>query len=328
MLSMISLLVSLAATWALIGFLQRRQILDHPNHRSSHQQPTPRGGGIATVAALSCAWVIAAWLGLIPAHMLIVLATAGGLGVICFIDDLRGLGARIRFSGQLLAVAIGLLILPAGGLFSNSLPVVLDLLITGFVWLWFINLFNFMDGIDGITGVETIVISGGLSGVVLVTGGPDWMIPASLPIAAAALGFLVWNWHPARLFLGDVGSVPLGFLLGWLCIAMAAGSPGVGSASWIAVLILPLYYFSDASYTLLARLLRRRNIFEAHREHAYQRAVIAGYRHDQVSIAVAVCGVGLWIAALVITPQTPLGGILLAMVMVACLLIWMRRPKR
>jgi uncharacterized membrane protein YbaN (DUF454 family) len=109
---------------------------------------------------------------------------------------------------------------------------------------------------------------------------------------------------------------------------MAAGSPGVGSASWIAVLILPLYYFSDASYTLLARLLRRRNIFEAHREHAYQRAVIAGYRHDQVSIAVAVCGVGLWIAALVITPQTPLGGILLAMVMVACLLIWMRRPKR
>ena len=323
----ISLLSSLAVTWLLIGFLQRRQILDRPNHRSSHHQPTPRGGGIAVLAAIVLAWITAVGLGLLPETLLIVLALAVGLGVICFIDDLRGLGARLRFISQFAAVVMGLAVLPNGGLFANELPAVLDLAITAVVWLWFINLFNFMDGIDGITGVETMVISGGLCGLIWLTGGSDWIFATSLTIAGAAAGFLIWNWHPARIFLGDVGSIPLGFLLGWLCIAVAGQSPGVGSVPWTAVLILPLYYFFDATGTLLSRLWRRQNIFEAHREHAYQRAVIHGRRHDQVSAAVAICGLGLWLAALVITPVTAIGGLLAAIIMVAGLLAWMRRPK-
>ena len=146
-------------------------------------------------------------------------------------------------------------------------------------------------------------------------------------VAAAAVGFLRWNWHPAKIFLGDVGSVPLGFLLGWLAIA-AAGQDSVGGPIWTACLILPLYYFVDATVTLLRRLARGVNIFQAHREHFYQQAVIAGRRHDQVAGAIALCGGGLWAAAWGVTAWAPVAGLALAALLVGVLIVWMRRPPR
>ena len=326
---LIAALIALVGTRLLITVLTRRQVLDHPNHRSSHDRPTPRGGGLAVVAAIIAGWGLALAFGMAPSTLLWPLVAAGGLAAVCFLDDLYGLGARLRLIAQTAAVAMGLWGLPGQGLFGDFLPAPLDLAVTALIWLWFINLYNFMDGIDGISGVETVVIAGGLAGLTYFSGGAataGLLVPA-LVVLAAAIGFLRWNWHPARIFLGDVGSVPLGYLLGWLAIA-AAGRDSVGGAIWAACLILPLYYFVDATVTLLRRLARGVNIFHAHREHFYQQSVIAGRRHDQVAGAVALCGLGLWGAAWAIAPWAPLAGLAVAGLLVGVLIAWMRRPPR
>ena len=325
----IAALVALVGTRLLIGALTRRQILDHPNHRSSHDRPTPRGGGLAVVAAVVAGWGAAFALGQAPSALLWPLVAAGGLAVVSFLDDLYGLGARLRLLAQSAAVALGLWGVPGHGLFGEFLPAPVDWVVTAVIWLWFINLFNFMDGIDGISGVETVVIAGGLAGAAYALGGTAMaglFVPALVVVAAAA-GFLRWNWHPARIFLGDVGSVPLGYLLGWLAIA-AAGLENVGGPIWTACLILPLYYFVDATVTLFRRLARGANIFEAHREHFYQQAVMAGRRHDQVAGAVALCGAGLWGAAWGIAPWAPFAGLGAGALLVGALIVWMRRAPR
>jgi UDP-N-acetylmuramyl pentapeptide phosphotransferase/UDP-N-acetylglucosamine-1-phosphate transferase len=155
------------------------------------------------------------------------------------------------------------------------LPELADRLVAGLAWIWFINLFNFMDGIDGIAGVEAACIGAGLFVVLQGLGSPAGLGLIALATAGAALGFLWWNWQPARIFLGDVGSVPLGYLLGWLLLSAAA------AGAWAPALILPLYYLADASLTLVRRLLRGERIWHAHRQHAYQRAVQGGMSHAQ-----------------------------------------------
>ncbi len=147
----------------------------------------------------------------------------------------------------------------------------------GLFWMWWVNLFNFMDGIDGLAGSEAAAIGGGLLAVGAVGRGVD---PASALLAAAvlgaALGFLIWNWAPARVFLGDVGSAPLGYLTGFLLIAAAA------RGRWMTALILPLYFLADATITLVRRLLRGERVWQAHRQHYYQRAVRSGRGHAAV----------------------------------------------
>ena len=274
----------LAGTGWLLPFLERRAILDHPNERSSHDIPTPKGGGIVVVGV-----VLAAWMGFTysfdgGAFLLWLLPiTALALAVLSWIDDLRGLPPAVRLLAQIAAVATVLALRPQPDLFFQGLlPHSLDTLAAGLLWVWFINLFNFMDGIDGITGVEALVI--GL-GVALIGGGVYGVI-----IAGAALGFLKWNWHPAKIFLGDVGSVPLGFLLGWLLLDLAA------AGHWAAALILPAYYLADATTTLIRRALKGEKVWQAHRQHFYQQAVQRGFSHAQVSTAVL--GIGILLVGL------------------------------
>ena len=168
---------------------------------------------------------------------------------------------------------------------------------TGVAWVWFINLFNFMDGIDGITGVETIAVAGGLATALLLmapVGGGDWsMASLAAVLAGAAAGFLVFNWHPARLFLGDTGSVALGYLLGWLLVWSAC----VAGLWWLA-LVLPLYYWTDATLTLLVRGARREKVWRAHRQHAYQVAVRAGASHATVAGFIALLNAAFVLLAL------------------------------
>ena len=133
-----------------------------------------------------------------------------------------------------------------------------------------------MDGIDGLAGVETACVGIGIALVAVATGLAAPFGAFGLTIAAAALGFLWWNWHPARIFLGDVGSVPLGFLLGWLLLGLAQ------NGQWAAALILPLYYLGDATITLLRRGLKGEKVWQAHRLHFYQHAVKTGLDHGQV----------------------------------------------
>lgn len=250
----------------------RRRLLDQPNERSSHTLPTPRGGGIAVVAAVLLVWLGLTGLGLLPKPLLLVPAAALGLAAVSWLDDLHGLSPLARLLTQFAAVAFGLEALPPGGVFQGWLPQVIDDAAVALVWLWFVNLFNFMDGIDGIAGSEAAAVGIGL--VVIASAPETALLPAA--IAGAAVGFLVWNWAPAKIFMGDVGSVPLGFLLGFLLLGAAA------RGAWLPALILPGYFLADATITLLRRLARGEKVWEAHRSHFYQQAVQAGLSHAAV----------------------------------------------
>ncbi len=275
-------LATAGAVWFAVGrvrgWLVRRAILDLPNDRSSHHVPTPRGGGIGVLCGLIPAWVVIALV--LPGAGTVGLAVAGiatALACLSFIDDRRGLPAALRLGLQIPAVAVGVWLLPPEALIAQGLlPLPLDRLLAGFIWLWFVNLYNFMDGIDGITGVETASLGLGFAVIAWVTGSfaeLGW----ALALAGAAAGFLVWNWHPAKLFLGDVGSIPLGYLIGFLVLLAAS------NGAWAAALILPAYYWADATSTLLSRLVRGEAIWRPHRSHAYQVAVQLGLSHDTVA---------------------------------------------
>jgi UDP-N-acetylmuramyl pentapeptide phosphotransferase/UDP-N-acetylglucosamine-1-phosphate transferase len=270
-----------AGTGALLPFLRARAILDHPNDRSSHDIPTPKGGGLALVAVVLTAWVgtglyLESGTFLTWALPSVALILAG----LSWLDDLRGLPQVIRFAVQVTAVTAILLLNPTPEeFFQGLLPHVLDTLLAGIIWVWFINLFNFMDGIDGIAGIETIIIG---VGIALISEGPTALLGGTL--AAAATGFLKWNWHPAKIFMGDVGSVPLGFLLGWLLLDMA------GNGHWTVAIILPAYYLADATITLIRRALKGEKVWQAHRQHFYQQAVQRGLSHANVSTKVAFLG--------------------------------------
>ena len=308
-----------AAAWAgagaLRGVLRARAILDHPNERSSHAAPVPRGAGIAVVGAALVAWALAMALGFAAVIDAPVLVGALVLALVSWVDDVRGLGAPPRLAAQLAVVAFVMVAAPPGLAFQGWLPAPLDHVIVAIAWLWFVNLFNFMDGIDGITAVEAgsiglgIVLLTALGGTTL-GGAPELGPPAAI-VAGAVLGFGVWNWHPAKIFLGDVGSVGLGFLLGWLLLSLAA------QGQWLPALLLPLYYLTDATWTLLRRMLRGEKFWRAHRSHFYQHAARGLGNHGAVSLRVLGCNLVLMAAALFLDGwmALALGGVAVALLL-------------
>jgi len=263
-------LLTCLTTRLLIPILAHREILDCPNERSSHQVPTPRGGGIAVIGSTLLAWAVFARTESVPSGVFGIVLGAVLLAAVSWFDDLRGLSPIVRLLAQAAAVAVGILVLP-GPRDLFSLPAI------GLVWIWWINLFNFMDGIDGLAGTEAAAIGAGLLLFAGVGAGAD---PALRTLAAAvtgaAVGFLVWNWSPARIFLGDIGSVPLGYVLGFLLLDLAT------RGRWTIAVILPLYFLADATITLARRLLRGEQVWQAHREHFYQHAVRRGLGHAAV----------------------------------------------
>jgi UDP-N-acetylmuramyl pentapeptide phosphotransferase/UDP-N-acetylglucosamine-1-phosphate transferase len=259
------------------NWLQRRAILDHPGERTSHQGSTPRGGGLALLPVVLFAWIMLALAGDAPGSTYAVVGIAAALGLVSWFDDLGGLAFGWRLCAHLLAAALGVAYLLGPALvFQGLLPPLADHVVAVLLWAWFINLYNFMDGIDGITCVETIAIGLGVVLVARYAGDNANVATASLALCAGALGFLRWNWPRAGIFLGDVGSVPLGFLTGWLLLVLATHS------QWAPALILGLYYLADATVTLLRRTFRGERIWQAHRSHFYQRALAADNDHSAV----------------------------------------------
>lgn len=262
--------ISLLGTRLVLLELKNRPFLiDIPNARSNHTMPIPRGGGIAVITAMVIGLLLMnAGYGIILSLLI--------LAAVSLIDDLLDLSPILRLAVQCLAVTIPLSAmedLAFGGLF----PVWMDKAIIGFMWVGFTNIFNFMDGIDGISASETVSIGSGFCALCIFTGMfPSELFSYSLVVAVAACGFIWWNWHPAKIFLGDVGSVPLGFILGYLLLLAATNGYGYAAA------ILPAYYVADGGITLIKRLIKRQKIWVAHSKHYYQRAVRKGMRHDVV----------------------------------------------
>lgn len=311
-----ALAASIVATRLVLAWLRHRQILDHPNERSSHSRPTPRGGGLAVTPVVLLAWAAIAAMGGGLTGQWPVIAAAAGLLALSWLDDKAGLPAKLRLGLHVVAVGIGLATMPADQLiFQGWLPLWADRLIGLGLWVWFVNLYNFMDGIDGITGVETACLALGL---VLLQ---DRAAPMAAVIGGAGLGFLVWNWHPAKIFLGDSGSVPLGYVLGWLLLSAA------GQGHWAAALILPAYYLADATLTLAKRAYRGENLLQAHRQHFYQQAVRG--RASHAFVAGVILGANLLlIAAAQAAEQQPGIGLAAAVVAVGGLLAYLARLGR
>jgi UDP-N-acetylmuramyl pentapeptide phosphotransferase/UDP-N-acetylglucosamine-1-phosphate transferase len=266
------------ATGALIPILRRRDMLDYPNERSSHIAPTPRGGGIAVTGSVLLAWIGLGQAGLIGSSVISIVIGTSLLAVVSWIDDLRGLPPGVRLVAQGAAVTIGILALPPAQSELSAWPgPALYFVAIGLMWIWWINLFNFMDGIDGLAVSEATAICAGLVLFTIVGDGADPTVALlAASIVGTAVGFLVWNWSPARIFLGDVGSVPLGYLSGYLLLDLAVRN------RWKIALILPLYFLADATITLFRRLLRGERVWEPHRQHFYQRAVRNGLGHSAV----------------------------------------------
>ncbi len=303
----------------------RGRVLDHPNARSSHTQPTPRGGGIVVVAVLIVAlWAIALGNNAPLRHVAIITMELGALALVSWIDDRRGAPVWLRLAVQLAAVSAGLANIGLAAFAErNGISPWLLAIPLGLAWMWFVNLYNFMDGIDGITGTETAGIGVGLVALAVVTlGSVAGQGLAGLALAGAAIGFLVWNWHPARIFLGDVGSVPLGFLVGGLLIEAAL------AGQWAPALILPLYYLADATVVLVRRALAGQKPWHAHKTHFYQRAHQGGLSHGQISLCIgALNAVLIALAAMAGLGWTWLALALAAAAVAALLAYFGSRPR-
>jgi UDP-N-acetylmuramyl pentapeptide phosphotransferase/UDP-N-acetylglucosamine-1-phosphate transferase len=312
---MIVFLVSAVLARLLIFGLVRSAVLDYPVDRSSHTVPTPRGGGLAIVATIVLGlYLTGSQTGELETSW-IILAVLGGLAAISWIDDLRSLRVSIRLSSQIICVAIGIWALsPLIAAMLLPLPLWTLLIFTGLCWIWFINLFNFMDGIDGIASIETITICIGISIVVVTTGAAPYLGPISLVTAAATAGFLIWNWHPAKIFMGDVGSVTLGFFIGWMLLEL------ILAGQWAAAIILPGYFLADATITLGKRAVRMEKIWQAHKEHFYQRAHQCGLSHADISLRVFAVNCCLVALALLAARGNELLGLAGATLVVATLL--------
>ena len=303
-------------TALLIPRLQGAQVIDLPNVRSLHARPVPRGGGLAIAAV-----VIVTQLGLIASGQwamqtgFVTTLVATGFAALGWADDRASRGVLLRLAVQsLLALLFVTLALPAE-------PTATTRALLWLALLWGVNLFNFMDGADGLAGVQTMAASLGL-GVLLSISAQTGAAMAAFTLAGAAAGFLRWNWHPARIFLGDVGSYFIGFELAALVILSAqyAHSP------WPA-LILVAPFVLDATLTLVARALRGAALWRAHREHVYQRLVLRGWSPARVAGGLAVLLIGLcWPAA----AWSVIDGVMPAMFVYGLLVIiwlWLRRSS-
>jgi UDP-N-acetylmuramyl pentapeptide phosphotransferase/UDP-N-acetylglucosamine-1-phosphate transferase len=293
LLAVTAAIVSGALIVGLRPFLVRFA-LARPNARSSHRKPTPQGGGFAvigaTMIALLGALIFFPVLLIDPWRLAVVFASVVGLAVVGATDDIHPIEALPRLLLQAAALAVVVVALPSELRIVPALPWWVEracILVGG---LWFVNLVNFMDGIDWMTVAEVVPVAGGITLFGLMGALPRDAMIVAIALGGAMIGFAPFNRPVARLFLGDVGSLPVGLLLAWLLILLAGGG------HLAAALLLPLYYLADATVTLLRRLGKGEPVMRAHRSHFYQRAMDGG--HNVYRIVGSVFGINIMLVGL------------------------------
>lgn len=307
-----------------------RHALARPNARSSHTVPTPQGGGAAVVAATLVTIVLAVaiaaethanLIGAWPLGIAVVLLTIVGA-----IDDMHAIAALPRLFAQAIAVAIVVAALPADMRAVPILPIAVERVAEIVAGLWFVNLVNFMDGIDWITVAETVPITAAIAVFAFAGAAPPDAGIVAVVLLGAVLGFAPFNRPVAALFLGDVGSLPIGLILFWMLLVLA------GNGHLAAALLLPLYYVADATLTLLRRIARGEKITEGHRTHFYQLATARGF--TVIAVVRAVFGVNVVLAVLaaatirVNSPVFDVAALIIGAAIVAALLYLMWRGRR
>jgi len=313
--------VAAALTSLLILLLRpllQRYALARPNARSSHREPTPQGAGIAVIAA-----TIASVAGIAlfapdllqdPAQLSLIFACTIGLAAVGVTDDIRPLEALPRLLLQAVAVAVMIAALPADLRIVSQLPLWFERILMLLGGLWFVNLVNFMDGIDWMTVAEVIPVTAALALFGFMGALPESATLVAIALCGAIIGFAPFNRPVARLFLGDVGSLPIGLLLSWLLILLA------GNGHLTSAILLPLYYLADATTTLIRRMVMGERITQAHRSHFYQKALDNGFSVHQIVGRVFAINVALGcLAAITLVNQSR--AILVVIALIGSLLV-------
>jgi UDP-N-acetylmuramyl pentapeptide phosphotransferase/UDP-N-acetylglucosamine-1-phosphate transferase len=314
-LSLLALAFAWSLTWLYLRAVTAYGRLEPPTDRGMHTVPVPSGAGAAIVAAAILLWPL--WQMPQAAQHVLLLGALAALATVSWLDDRRGLSPALRLATHAAAVALLLTSLGPEARIVPALPLALERLGLGLAWLWFINLYNFMDGIDGLAGAEAVSVAAGYILVVATANAGNPLELLALIVASATAGYLFWNWHPARVFMGDTGSIALGFLLGWLMIDLAC------RGLWAAAILLPAYFVADATLTLARRLLRGEKVWQPHRQHFYQRATLGGTPPSGVVLRVALANAAL-IALAVVSIRYPLPALAGGAAVVAALLAHLR----
>jgi UDP-N-acetylmuramyl pentapeptide phosphotransferase/UDP-N-acetylglucosamine-1-phosphate transferase len=297
----------------------QRYALARPNARSSHRLPTPQGGGIAVIAAT----IVAAAFGLFnlgasyAPPLVTVFAAIVAIAGVGAADDIRPLGVAPRLLLQALAVAAVIHALPSDLRVISILPWWIERILLFLAGLWFVNLVNFMDGIDWMTVAEIVPITGALVALGCLGALSRDGIAVALALGGAMIGFAYFNRPVAKLFLGDVGSLPIGLLVGWLLVLLA------GNGHLTAALLLPLYYLADATLTLLRRFSEGERVWQAHRTHYYQRATDRGFTVTEIVARVFAVNICLAVLALISVVEASLVTDIAAFVLGAALVTWL-----
>ncbi|MDP6398415.1 MAG: glycosyltransferase family 4 protein [Arenicellales bacterium] len=305
--------------YLLLKFDSRLLAYDRPTERGLHDRVVPRGGGVIIIVATGLCSAGLSLAGIDDGLDWPIVLALSGIAVMGFADDHFGLSIRLRLlAGFALAGVVG--IATVGGeqwvLFGASYPwqpefVILPVVL-GLVWL--MNLFNFMDGADGVAGVQALIGTAVLAVWFALSNYPSLAL-MNLGVAGACLGFLVFNWAPARVFLGDVGSLTLG---AWFGCMLLIGTSRAGIPLEAFFILLGIFWF-DATYTLIRRLLSGAPITEAHREHLYQRLILANWSHQKVALSTAVLALVMAVLASAVT-RTPENGLWFFLLALAILL--------
>jgi Fuc2NAc and GlcNAc transferase len=284
------LLVSFLLTYLVRFFALRLNVLDVPNERSSHKYPTPRGGGLAIVVCWYIGLIFLYVNNQIDENLFFALLSGIILAVISLIDDIISLKPVFRLAGQFLSAGLavyflkGLRFFNISGWIIDSELILIPLIIIAIVW--FINLFNFLDGIDGYASVEAISIA-----IVLFIFTGNFL---SLLLIACVSGFLIWNWPKAKIFMGDVGSTQLGFIL----IIVGIYLNNENKFSFLLWILLSSPFWFDATLTLFRRFRNKEKLSQAHRKHIYQRIVRYGFSHQQTNMALI--GLNIFITGVIL----------------------------
>ncbi|MEN4054146.1 MULTISPECIES: glycosyltransferase family 4 protein [Sulfurimonas] len=296
-------LCSFVLTYFIKNYAIKKSLVAEVNERSSHSVPTPHGGGVAVAVTWFVGISYLYFTNSIDSHLFFALLVGVIISVVSYFDDLFELSAKVRLFTQAFVALFGLYFL--GGFreldlfFFSTQNQFLTNIFAFFMIIWFINLYNFLDGIDGYAGSEALFLA--IAGFLLF-GGAHFLV-----LAVAVLGFLVWNWHKAKIFMGDVGSTLLGYNVAIFTIYYANQD---AQNFWIWIILFGLFWF-DATLTLLRRKKNGEKLSQAHKKHAYQRLTQAGWKHDRVVLFAMGVNIMLFCAAYFIS--TPLVAFLLSL---------------
>jgi UDP-N-acetylmuramyl pentapeptide phosphotransferase/UDP-N-acetylglucosamine-1-phosphate transferase len=321
LLGIFALILSLVLTKSLINLMRRLEIVDIPSSRRAHEKITPRGGGIGLVLIYSVLLPIFEYfvIGSLQSTILI-LSLFIPISLISFLDDISQVPIWLRLVIHILCscLAITWLIHP-NLILHYGIPIYLDFIIGAFALLSFINVYNFMDGIDGITASQSIHYS--ITILILsfmqydIIPNVDIVIASAIIIGCWSLGFIYFNWQPAKIFIGDVGSISLGFLIGVCLLTIASASAKLFAACVIA----SLYYIADGSITILIRMMKGEKIWEPHLQHFFQKSIQKGRSHKKTVKRIIKCNMLLMLLSIYSLHQpvvSIIGAILVVMITV------------